>query len=140
MREKRSRHFGLGMPSLVVIFATLCLTVLALLSWQTARNEAVLAARDGEAARAYYAADAQARHIRRALETDRADTVRGVPVVWDGDEARFTCPVDDALVLSVALRVGDGGSEVLAWNTAPTGDWTPDTHIEVWEGGAARGS
>lgn len=134
MSEKRSPHMGIGVISLAVIFVVLCMTVLALLSWQTARNERALAQRAGETVQAYYAADAQACHIRRALEKEPLYEVDGVEITWQGYEAAFQCPINDALTLDVTLHVENGSSTVLAWNTAAASHWQPDGRIEVWDG------
>lgn len=135
MNEERSPHFGAGIVSLFVIFASLCMAVLALLTWQTARNEASLAARAGEAAQAYYAADAQACHIRKALEQEKLNQVKSTPIEWDGNKAYFACAIDDALILKVVLNVQENKSTVLAWCTEPASEWQPDETITVWGGG-----
>lgn len=134
MNEKRSIHTGSGVVLLFVIFTILCLSVLALLSVQTARNDATLAQRSGEAVQAYYAADAQASRIRAVLENSRIANVDGIPIAWEGERAQYVCPVNDALQLEVVLRISDTDSIVECWRTIPRGNWSAQDTIAVWDG------
>ncbi len=134
MTKKRSINAGNGLVLLFVIFTVLCLSVLALLSVQTARNDALLARRYGEAVQAYYAADAQASRIRAALEQSRAATVGGIPIAWAGERAHYVCPVDGALQLEVVLHMNGTASTVEQWRTIPQGDWSAQNTIAVWDG------
>lgn len=119
---------------LFVIFTVLCLSVLSLLSMQTARNDAALARRSGEAVQAYYAADAQASRIRVALEKSRSVNIDGIPIAWEGERAQYVCPVDDALKLEVVLRMSGTGSTVERWRTIPQVEWSAQDTIAVWDG------
>ena len=59
--EKQDKQAGMGAQigsaSIVMIFAVLCLTIFAVLSFQTASHEQRLAQKTADAARAYYRAD-----------------------------------------------------------------------------------
>ncbi len=134
MSEKRSIRSGSGLVLLFVIFTVLCLSILSLLSLQTARNDAALAQHHGEAVQAYYAADTKASHIRQELEENRATSVDGVLITWDGARASYICPIDDTLQLEVVLYMGDEGSTVERWRTLPQGDWSAQDTIAVWDG------
>ena len=52
-----------GTPSVLILFAVLCLTVFAVLSLLSARSQASLAGKFADAVSAYYAADTQAVEI-----------------------------------------------------------------------------
>lgn len=134
MNESRSPHIGTGIVLLVVIFSALCMSVLSLLSWQTAKNEQTLAERAGAAAQAYYSADAAAQHVRRALEEEKLDAFGEVAVSWNENEASYRCPISEVLALDVVLRVADDKSTVLRWATVSQTDWQADEKIEVWNG------
>lgn len=138
--SKHSPHIGLGTASLIVIFTVLCLTVFALLTLLTARNERTLAVRTAQTVQQYYEADARAAHIRRAVE--QAASTGELPARVDDialeqtkGEVRFACPIGDNLRLAVTLSIApDGATEVREWQTEPAGDWQADTAIEVWDG------
>ncbi len=60
MRERGKLRFSppmVGGSSLLIIFAVLCLTVLAMLSLSTARNNDQLSRASADSVAAYYAAD-----------------------------------------------------------------------------------
>lgn len=148
MKERGSPHFGTGIVSLIVIFSVLCMAVLALLSWQTARNQQILAQRAGVAAQEYYTADAAAQKARALVQNGEAGNMSGVSVelegsakdnaqidvTWNEDEATYSVPVSEVLRLEITLRVADGQSTALRWATVATTDWEADETIEVWSG------
>lgn len=141
--SKRMPHIGIGTASLIVIFAVLSLTVFSMLALMTARNEKILAERTADNVQAYYEADTQAVHIRRAVEQaiqagTMPDSVDGIALERSEEEVRYTCPAGDSLKLAVVLAlVPDGATRVRTWQTEPAGDWQADTSIQVWDGEGA---
>lgn len=138
--SKRSPHIGMGTASLIVIFTVLCLTVFALLTLLTARNEHALAVRTAETVHQYYEADIRAAHICRAVEQaagagDLPAQVDGIALEQTNGEVHYACPIRDTLRLAVTLSIApDSLAEVRKWQTEPAGDWQADTKIEVWDG------
>lgn len=57
---RRRYHIGPGAASLVMIVVILCLTVLGILTWSSARADLRLSQRDVEMVQGYYQADARA--------------------------------------------------------------------------------
>lgn len=138
MAEKKQRFSPpmVGGSSLLIIFAVLCLTVLALLSLSTARNNDRLSRASAENVTAYYAADTQAEEILAWLR--RGETPEGVTAERDGEGTRYayTVPIGDTQTLFVAVRLTGTTYEILQWKAVFTAEWTPDDSIEVWDGEA----
>ena len=136
MRRREKRGFSVpvvGGSSLLVIFAVLCLTVLAMLSLSTARSSAELSRASADAAAAYYEADAQAEEILARLRG--GETPEGVTSGGDGTY-EYEVPISQTQALSVCVRAAEDGWTVLRWKAVSTAQWTPDESIEVWDGEA----
>ncbi len=136
MRGREKRGFSVpvvGGSSLLVIFAVLCLTVLAMLSLSTARSSAELSRASADAAAAYYEADAQAEEILARLRG--GETPEGVTSGGDGTY-QYEVPISQTQALSVCVRAAEDGWTVLRWKAVSTAQWTPDESIEVWDGEA----
>ena len=136
MRRREKRGFSVpvvGGSSLLVIFAVLCLTVLAMLSLSTARSSAELSRASADAAAAYYEADAQAEEILARLRGGEAP--EGVTSGGDGTY-EYEVPISQTQALSVRVRAAEDGWTVLRWKAVSTAQWTPDESIEVWDGEA----
>lgn len=123
-----------GGSSLLIIFAVLCLTVLAMLSLTTAQNNDRLSRASADGVTAYYAADAQAEEILTRLR--RGETPDGVTVGADsaGTLCEYSVPISDTQELSVCVRLKGADWEVLRWKAVSTVEWTPDDSMEVWDG------
>ena len=71
---------GMGASSVLMIFIVLCLTTFGVLSLVSARADARLTRKQQQAVETYYAADAQADAVLRAIDeallTARADAIR----------------------------------------------------------------
>lgn len=128
-----------GLLTLLVIFSVLCLTILAVLSYSTAKYERNLAQKNADAATAYYKADTwctDAVNDLAAVWRDGGDLAAAAAKyggTYAGGVIRLACAVDDSRLLSVKL---DAGSEfsVAAWNTVPRGEWKADESLHVWDG------
>ena len=108
------RGFGVGVSSIVLIAAVLCLTVFAVLSLVSARNDIALSERTAESAATYYAADRKAQFIIAevdALAGDDDFTIDGVEK--DGGTVRFQVIVDENRVLNVVLDTSGGSAEII---------------------------
>lgn len=140
MRERGKTRFSppmAGGSSLLIIFAVLCLTVLAMLSLTAARNNDLLSRASAQSVAAYYAADAQAEEILARLR--RGETPDGVTSApyGAGTAYEYAVPISDTQALSVSVRIAGEDWEILRWKAVSTADWTPDERMEVWDGEAA---
>lgn len=139
MREHGKLRFSppmVGGSSLLIIFAVLCLTVLAMLSLTTAQNNDQLSRASADSVASYYAADAQAEEILTRLR--RGETPDGVTVGADGAGTlcEYAVPISGTQKLTVCVRLKGADWKVLRWKAVSTADWTPDDSMEVWDGEA----
>jgi hypothetical protein len=142
-RRKEHRGFGLnvGSASIVMVFAVLCLTVFAALSLVTASRELALADRTADAVTNYYTADSLAVEVYDALleNPDEPGEIRGVEIGTDSGSGTlcYAVPVDENQRLFIRLRREGEALRILEWILEPTGEWTPDDGLRVWDGNAA---
>ena len=147
-RAGSGARINTGSVSLIVIFAVLCLTVFSVLSLSTAISEKKLAERSAEAVRAYYAADLVCSEktdaVLEALKSgaDAAEIASraaefGMEVLSSNPAVTVLgCsePVSESQALRVELTISGDGMRIGSWCVCDTGDWTPDTSLEVWDG------
>ena len=143
--SRKSPRINIGSASLVVIFATLCLTVFAVLSLTTANAERKLAEKAAQAVQDYYAADLacarKAEEIAGILalpldDGDREERLRQLGAQLSGSVISFQEKIDVNQRLLVELQPLEegGGFRVLKWQALDVGEWNPDRGIAVWEG------
>ena len=108
--ERRSVPPAPGASALLVIFAVLCLTVLAVAG--------------------YYAADYQAEEILAQL---REGTVPS-GVREEAGVYYYKCTVSSTQDLEVEVRVEGDTYTVLRWRMVPSGTWEPGDGPELWDG------
>ena len=128
MDRQKPMRLSIGAPTVITLFAVLCLTVLASLSLLSANAQLSLAERSAAAARAYYDADTRAAEIfERILQGDArayfdADTYSNA----DGSHA-YTVTVSARQSLEVRYSVTRDGSVTLeSWKLIETGAWGAD--------------
>ena len=130
-KRERFAPPAVGGISLLVVFAVLCLTVFALLSLTTVRADERLGDASAEAVQAYYAADCAAQEILARLRL--GETPEGV--IFLVDRAMYSCPISETQELEVSVELGLNGSyRVLRWRAVPTGEWTADGGLDLWDG------
>ena len=128
--ERRSVPPAPGASALLVIFAVLCLTVLAMLSLSTVQADARLSDASAEAVTGYYAADYQAEEILAQLRTGTVPSG-----VWEEDGVYYyKCTVSDTQDLEVAVRIEGSAYPVLRWQMVPSGSWEAGEGPELWDG------
>lgn len=137
MRDHRSMQIPMtGGSTLLVIFATLCLTVFALLAISTAQADARLAKQGMDSTMAYYAADLRAEEILAEL---RAGEVPA-GVTMDGDGIfTYDCPLSDTQTLRVRVCVSGSEYQILQWQLQSAAEWEPETGLELWDGSDGEG-
>lgn len=138
--DKKSRFSppAVGAVSLLVVFAVLCLTVFALLSLTTVQADVRLADAAAEAVTNYYAADLKAQTVFACLRTGSALPSDVSVELTEGEgtaSASCAIPISDTQELQIELsRSPDGTWTVLRWQSVPTGSWTYDDSLGLWDG------
>lgn len=141
MTEKKREGFAppaLGGSSLLVVFAVLALTVFALLSLSTVRADVRLGDATEKMVSGYYAADVKAQEILARLRNGEAP-VEATAHLEDSwtllTRYTYEVPISDTQELQVELsRSPDGTWTVLRWQSVPTGNWTYDDSLGLWDG------
>lgn len=127
---KKSAFSAVGISSLLVIFAVLCLTVFALLSVSTVQAQQRLAEKSRAAVTGYYHADREAEEILARLRGGECPE----NVTQNGDVFTYTCRISDTQALAVCVKVSGGAYTVLQWQTVSTVHWDAEDQLPVWSG------
>ncbi len=128
--KKKFSMSAVGISSLLVIFAVLCLTVFALLTVSTVQAQVRLAENARSAITEYYDADCRAQEILAQLRSGQCPQ----GVTKNGDIYTYTCPASETQALYVRVRVTGTQYKVLQWQTVSTAQWEADDQLPVWDG------
>lgn len=119
---------AVGISSLLVIFAVLCLCVFSLLSLSTVQADRRLS----DAARAsvenYYRADSQAQQILARLRN--GENVPGV--TEENGVFAYGCALSDSQMLAVQVALEGSDYTVLRWQVISTAYWEAEDKLPVW--------
>lgn len=155
--KKIKPGIGIGYVSVMMIFAVICLTILAVLAFQAACSDEKLSERNVEFTAEYYAADTEAKRI--LMELDNAalaaaespffeDTFAELSAASgaaltrtaEGLRAEYRVELNEKLSLSVgAVFYGDtsahGGErfDIVEWRTVAAAE-NEDRPLNVWDG------
>lgn len=121
---------AVGISSLLVIFAVLCLTVFALLSVSTVNAHRRLAESSRSAVEGYYQADCAAEEILAQLRSGKIPD----DVHRDGDVYSYSCTISDTQELAVCVQLNGSGFKILRWQAISTTDWEAEDRLPVWDG------
>ena len=119
---------AVGLSSVLVIFAVLCLSVFALLSVSTVRADGRLAEKSRQAVYDYYRADCCAEELLSQL---RSGNVPEGVATEDGIY-RYSCALSDTQILTVEVAISDTGYEILQWQAQSTTHWQADEKLHVF--------
>lgn len=155
MDKKNKLHgMGVGYVSVMLIFAVICLTVFAVMSFRAASANDGFNVRSGDYLKEYYAADSAAKSrlaeldgiAKSAAESGffeeefeaAAETIEGVTLtrIANGYSANWAVKINDRQELAVSVEfTSDGGCEITRWQsrTVSTED-SSDSHLGVWDG------
>lgn len=128
-KRERISPPAVGGSSLLVIFAALCLTVLALLSLSTAQAEKRLSDAAADAVTSYYEADLEAERIFAQLRAGEA--ISGVQEA-EGVYS-YSCPISETQTLLVRLQKAENSWTVLRWQAVPHPQDISQS-LPVWDG------
>lgn len=119
-----------GASALLVIFAVLCLTTLAMLSLATVQANRRTADASAEAVEEYYTADTQAEEILAQLRCGKIpEGVKGSGCVYT-----YSVSISNTQKLYVKVRIKKDQYTVLQWQAISTANWKPDDSLHVWNG------
>lgn len=131
MKKKEPVSFpGVGLSSLLVIFAVLCLAVFSLLAVSTARADERLSGQYKAAVLGYYQAEREADTLIARLRS--GDIPQGISC--ENGVYAFRCPISDTQALEVAVRLEGGDYEILRWQTVSVTQWQAEEKLPVWDG------
>ena len=130
MRKDNLSLPAVGLSSLLVIFAVLCLTVFTLLSVSTVSAHQRLAQSSRQAITGYYQADSQAEEILAKLRS--GEVPQGV--TREGNQYTYSCPISDTQTLVVRVKVAGENYQILRWQTISTENWEAEDKLPVWDG------
>ena len=127
---KKMKMSAVGISSVLVIFAVLCLTVFALLSVSTVQAQQRLAESARGAVTGYYAADCQAEELLARLRSGE----RPENVTQEGDVFTYACRISDTQALAVSVKVNGQDYQILRWQTVSVSQWDAEDKLPVWDG------
>lgn len=126
----KTKFSAVGISSLLVIFAVLCLVVFALLSVSTVQAQKRLAENSREAITGYYRADCEAEEILASLRG--GESPEGV--TQSGDIFTYSCRISDTQVLAVSVKLNGNRYTILRWQAVSTVNWEAEDNLPVWGG------
>lgn len=121
---------GVGICSLLVIFAVLCLSVFGMMSLSEAQTQKNLGDKAQQYIQAYYGADCQAQEILAKLRLGE------IPQGVDGENGDYSycCEISETQVLWVQVTVKDEGYQIRRWQVVSAAQWQPEEKLPVWNG------
>ena len=133
---------GIGSASLILIFAVLCLTIFAVISFISATTDKVLVNMEVQMVKNYYNADVLAEQVLAEIlaSEETPDNVMGVEIIsyWDWDllaeRVFFTCPISETHVLYVDVAISEYSYRILSWRMYKIGEWEADGSLNLWQG------
>ena len=131
MNKKISFSFpGVGLSSLLVIFAVLCLAVFSLLAISTAKADERLSVQSRDSILAYYRAELEADTLIAQLRNGEIPQ----EIISNDGVFAFRCPISDTQALEVAVRLNGESYQILRWQSVSVTDWQTDDKLPVWNG------
>ena len=119
----------LGPLALLLTVISICLTVLSILNFTTARADLRLAEKYAETVSTRYALEVEGQELLRELQnSDPAlmDMTRDAAGRWHADLER------DGAQLRIAVKKAGDGWQVVEWRQEK--EWQEDTSLNVWGG------
>ncbi len=141
IQKRKVGGMNIGSASLVMVFSVLCLTIFAVLSVVTARNEWRLAEKSAQAVTDYYTADSLAAEILDEISRDENGQL-SLPSSREGtlesvngtDYLNYFVSIDEYQWLWVQVYDDQGVIKIARWEVEEQGLWNADQSINVWGG------
>ena len=151
--NSRKIAMGVGYVSVMLIFAVICLTIFAVLSFKAAISTDSFNERSGDFLKQYYAADSKAKETLSKLNDcmleaqssmffdeafqESAGAVEGVTVsnAPQGFAASYTVPINDRQELAVNILFDNNGKYTIdQWQSRELSVETSEPNLGVWDG------
>ena len=143
--KKRSFGTTMGVTSIIAILVILILIVFAALSITTSNADLNLSKKTAVATKAYYEADTNAEKILADIHEKVSNSDDWVSAIYvqsvyqatiepadGGQSVKYSVTIDENKDLHVELLVAaDGKITRKEWRVMPSGEWTPDTDLNV---------
>lgn len=146
---KKPAGIGVGYLSVMMIFVTLCLTMLAVLSCSTAENQRSYSRKSAEYTKAYYAADLEAKRTLASVdgvlsgygdytdfmllaELDGMENI-GYESVPGGIVISWKTPVNGTQSILCEVKYTPKGRKITAWHTVSSNE-PKEKPLNVWSG------
>ena len=130
MNNKKLQPPLVGVSSLLVVFAVLCLTIFALLGLGTAQAGKRLSDVSADNVKCYYEADLQAERILAQIRSGHMPE----EVTEENGIYSYTIPVTETQELRVEVCFEAESWKILRWQTTSTAEWSTEEQISVWNG------
>ena len=156
MRNKETSQkvgMGVGYVSVMLVFAVICLTIFAVLSFKAAISTDSFNDRSGEFMRQYYAADSSAKQILSQLNdcafrakesgffeeafTESAQSIEGVSVrpMQGGLSVSYSVAINEQHKLLVNTVFDFNGEyRIEQWKSSNNYEENSGSHLDVWDG------
>lgn len=149
---RKPAGIGSGYLSIMMIFVSLCLTMLAALSYSTAAGENRYSLKSAEYTKAYYAADLEAKRTLAAVDNIMAqhtllfDSFEVLQEIEDiggvtgrhaigYTSASWHTPINQSQSIFCEVEYTSAGREITAWRTVSNSDREEDRpQLDVWLG------
>lgn len=149
---RKPAGIGSGYLSIMMIFVSLCLTMLAALSYSTAAGENRYSEKSAEYTKAYYAADLEAKRTLAAVDNlmsqsplmfDSFDVLQKIEEI-DGvigkqgigyASASWYTPINQSQSIYCEVEYTSAGREITAWRTVSSSEREEEKQpLDVWLG------
>jgi len=130
-RKRSASHLPpIGLSSLLVIFAVLCLLTFALLTVSTVEADSRLHSKSEQAMLDHYAADRQAQELLARIRAGEVpENVKENNGIYT-----YSCVISDTQTLVVEVEADGTEYHILRWQAVSTGSTETDDHLPVWDG------
>ena len=126
---------NIGSLSLVMVFSVLILTVFAILSFVTAKNDYELAKKFASSAENYYIADYKASEALEEIAKGKEPACEDISEYIINDNVfSFSVPIDEHQLLKVSAKVTESKFNILSWKAESISPQIFDESIPVWTG------
>lgn len=152
-KQQKNAGIGVGYITVMIIFAILCLTVFAVLSFRAAGSNDALNDRAGNYLKDYYAADMSAKEILSQLDEisfelkgsaffaegfeEAAGSIEGVSVksLPNGCTAEYSVSINDRQSIFASVTFFDNGDyKINEWKNITNDTFEDDPGLNVWDG------
>lgn len=151
--EAQGVGMGVGYVSVMLIFAIICLTIFAVLSFKAALSTDSFNERSGEFLKQYYTADTSAKETLSKLNDcafeaknseffeeefeENAKKIDGVSVkrVQSGFSASYSVSINERQMLAVNVVFDANGKyTIMQWQSQNVFEENSNSHLNVWDG------